>query len=109
MPTLRHNAEDVIGDESAMLDGSAARQRRRLGRGCGVCVNQGPHAELIGFAAGRLELRVGHGLVAAFTDALGGEYLNEVCALLLALIHQLAQLIRIAAVLGQRLQRCQDS
>jgi hypothetical protein len=39
----------------------------------GVRVHDGAQAESLGLTANGLELRVGHGLRAAFADAFGGE------------------------------------
>src|SRR6266849_10331711 len=68
-------------------------------------VNDGAQSEGLGFAAGGLELRVGHGLRAAFADALGGEELDEVGALLFSFADELAKFFRRAGLLGERLER----
>src|SRR6266481_9634261 len=68
-------------------------------------VNNGAESEGLGFAAGGLELRVGHRLRAAFADAFGGEEFDKVGALLLSFADELAKFFRRTGLFGERLER----
>ncbi len=105
----RHDLEDIVGDVSSVFDGCATGHAGRLGSRGSVGMHQGPQSKGLGLAACSLQLSVGHGLVAAFANALGGEDLDEVGTLGLALADELAQLVRVAAGLRERLQGGQES
>ncbi len=72
-------------------------------------VYDGAQPQRFGFAAGRVELLLRHGDGATFANALRGEDLDQVGALLFAVPDQLAQLGGVAASFGQRLERRQNA
>ena len=92
---LRHQVENFIGNVSAVLDGGAAGERRRLGRFRRVRVH---HASAVpATSLRRTPPEAAHRVmvcVAAFANALRREELDQVGALLLALPYQFAQLSR---------------
>jgi hypothetical protein len=74
-----------------------------------VRVDDHAHSLRFGFAARRLDLRVGHGLLTAVADARRSKYLDEVGALLLSFAHQLADLLRRAAGVDESHERSQNA
>ena len=72
-------------------------------------MDKGAEAEFVRFAAGCLELRVGHGLRAAFPNAFRGKELDEVRTLLFPLIDERAKLAGTSAVGRERLERGENA
>src|ERR1017187_3640082 len=70
----------------------------------GVRMNHRTQADLARLAAGGVDLIRGHGHFAAVPDARRGEQLDHVRAVRLELVHQRADLLRIAALLRDLLQ-----
>ena len=102
-------AGTVPFEEHAVLDGGAAGRRGAPGALDAVGMDRGAQAERLRLAARRVELRLAEGGTATQPDALGGEDLDHVRPLRLALAHVGAQLFRRALRILQRCQRGEDA
>jgi len=106
---LGHQIERGIFEERTVLDRGASGEHRGFRAGIADGMHHGAQAESLGLAAHRLDLLIGHTLVAAGAQAGGGEQLDEVGALALRAAHQSAQGLRIAAAVVDLAERGENA